>query len=136
MVIPMSGFELRAKFYPLVPTLAQFIEEAQEGVDYPFAVQQVLVLNRRDYARLCRDLNKEYDFERQLPEEGYDPVYGSFTCALVRPASGRDGLLLTRYAGQIFAAHLPDCALLDLGKVPCQHISLIPPKRQDREAAL
>lgn len=125
----MSGFELRAKFYPLVPTLAQLVEEAQEGVEYPFTVQQVLALNRRDYHQLCRDLNKEYDFERRLLEEGYDPVYGSFTCALVRPTNGRDGLLLTRYAGQIFAAHLPDRALLDLGKVPCQHISLNPPKR-------
>lgn len=131
----MSGFELRAKFYPLVPTLAQLVEEAQEGVDYPFTVQKVLVLNRRDYDLLCRDLDKEYGFERMLPMEGYDPVYGSFTCALVMPASGRDGLLLTRYADQIFAAHLPDCALLDFGKVPCQHISLTPPKRQDREAA-
>ena len=42
MVIPMRGFELRAKFYPLVPTLAQLAEEAQEGVDYPFEVRQVL----------------------------------------------------------------------------------------------
>lgn len=131
----MSGFELRAKFYPLVPTLAQLIEEAQEGVEYPFAVQRVLVLNRRDYDRLCAALDKGYDFERRLPVEGYDPVYGSFTCALVRPTNGRDGLLLTRYAGQIFAAHLPDCALLDLEELPCQHISLTPPKRQDREAA-
>lgn len=131
----MSGFELRAKFYPLVPTLAQLIEEAQEGVNYPFTVQQVLVLNRRDYAQLCVELDKGYDFERQLPKEGYDPVYGSFTCALVRPANGRDGLLLTRYAGQIFVAHLPDCTLLDIGKVPCQHISLTQPKRQDWEAA-
>ena len=32
----MRGFELRAKFYPLVPTLAQLAEEAQEGVGYPF----------------------------------------------------------------------------------------------------
>ena len=32
----MSGFELRAKFYPLVPTLAQLVEEAQDGVDYEF----------------------------------------------------------------------------------------------------
>ena len=131
----MNGFELRAKFYPLVPTLAQLAEEAKEGVDYPFAVQEVLVLNRKDYDRLCRALDKEYDFERMLPKDGYDPVYGSFTCALVTPANGRDGLLMTKYANRIFAAHLPDCALLDLEKVPCQHISLTPPKRQDREAA-
>jgi len=131
----MSGFELRAKFYPLVPTLAQLAEEAKEGGDYPFAVQDVLVLNCKDYDRLCRALDKEYDFERRLPEEGYDPVYGSFTCALVRPTNGRDGLLLTRYSGQIFAAHLPDCTLLDLEKVPCHHISLTQPKRQDREAS-
>ena len=37
----MSGFELRAKFYPLVPTLARLAEEAQEGVGYPFTVRQV-----------------------------------------------------------------------------------------------
>lgn len=132
----MSGFELRAKFYPLVPTLAQLAEEAKEGVDYPFAVQKVLMLNRREYARLCRTLDKEYGFESMLPKGGYDPVYGSFTCALVRPTNGCDGILMTRYANQIFAAYLPDCALLDLGKVPCQRISLTPPKRQDREATL
>ena len=63
-------------------------------------------------------------------------MYGSFTCALVRPTNGCDGILMTRYANQIFAAYLPDCALLDLGKVPCQRISLTLPKRQDREAAL
>ena len=65
----MSGFELRAKFYPRVPTLAQLIEEAQEGVDYPFAVHQILQLRPKDYSKLCRDLDKEYGFERMLPEE-------------------------------------------------------------------
>ena len=74
----MSGFELRAKFYPRVPTLAQLIEEAQEGVDYPFAVHQILQLRPKDYSKLCRDFDKEYGFERMLPEEGYDPVYTAF----------------------------------------------------------
>ena len=44
----MRGFELRAKFYPLVPTLAQLAEEAQEGVDYPFTVRQVLQLQNKE----------------------------------------------------------------------------------------
>ena len=124
----MSGFELCAKFYPRVPTLAQLIEEAQEGVDYPFAVYQILQLRPKDYSKLCRDFDKEYGFERMLPEEGYDPVYGSFNCVLVMPVNGKEGLLMTRYADQIFAAHLPDCTLLDLEDVPQQRTSLYPPK--------
>lgn len=130
----MSGFELRAKFYPLVSTLAQLAEEAKEGVDYPFEVQEILVLNHRDYDRLCRNLDRKYGFERILPAEGYDPVYGSFTCALVMPPNGRDGLLMTKYANQIFAAYLPDCALLDLADVPQQRISLYPSKHPWQEA--
>ena len=130
----MSGFELRAKFYPLVPTLAQLVEEAQDGVDYPFTVQDVLVLSRRDFDQLRRHLDKGYDFERRLPIDGYDFVYGSFTCTLVMPASGRDGLLMTKYANQIFAAYLPDCTLLDLTDVPQQCISLYPAKHPQREA--
>ena len=45
----MSGFELCAKFYPRVPTLAQLVEEAQDGVDYPFTVQDVLVEEISDH---------------------------------------------------------------------------------------
>ena len=134
MVIPMSGFELRAKFFPLVPMLAQLAEEAKEGVDYPFTVQEMLVLNRRDYNQLCRNLDRKYGFEPMLPEEGYDPVYGSFACALVAPANGQDGILMTKYANQIFAAYLPDCALLDLADVPQQRISLYLPTHPRREA--
>ena len=97
-------------------------------------VQDVLVLNRRDFDRLSRNLDKGYDFERMLPIDGYDFVYGSFTCTLVMPASGRDGLLMTKYANQIFAAYLPDCTLLDLADVPEQCISLYPAKHPQREA--
>ena len=66
----MRGFELRAKFYPLVPTLAQLAEEAKEGVDYPFEVRQVLQLQNKEYQQLCKALDKGYGFERMLPEEG------------------------------------------------------------------
>ena len=125
----MSGFRLQAKFYPLVPTLSRLIEEAKEGADYFFTVQQVLQLRMRDYSQLCYELDKEYDFERMLPAKGYDAVQGAFNCALVMPVNGREGLLMTRYANQIFVAHLSDCALLDLANVPCQRITLRPPKR-------
>lgn len=130
----MRGFELRAKFYPLVPTLAQLAKEAKEGVDYPFTVQEMLVLNRRDYNQLGRNLDRKYGFEPMLPEEGYDPVYGSFACALVAPANGQDGILMTKYANQIFAAYLPDCTPLDLADVPQQRISLCPSKHPQRGA--
>src|SRR5699024_12760620 len=85
ILIPMRGCELRAKFYPLVPTLAQLAEEAKEGVDYPFEVRQVLQLQNKEYRQLCKALDKGYGFERMLPEEGYDPVYGSFICVWVTP---------------------------------------------------
>ena len=130
----MSGFELRAKFYPRVPTLAQLIEEAQEGVDYPFAVHQILQLRPKDYSKLCRDFDKEYGFERMLPEEGYDPVYGSFICVLVTTAARKQGILMARSYNTLFGAFLPDCTLLDLENVPCQQIPLDMPKQPVREA--
>ena len=64
-----------------------------------------------------------------LPAKGDDAVQGAFNCALVMPVNGREGLLMTRYANQIFVTHLSDCALLDLANVPCQRITLRPPKR-------
>ncbi len=129
----MSGYRLQVKFYPLLPTLNRLVEEAKEGAAYPFTVQQVLQLRPGDYDRLCFELDKEYDFERLLPAKGYDVARGSFNCALVMPVNGREGLLMTRYAGRFFAAHLSDCALLDLSNVPCQRITLRPPKRERHE---
>ena len=134
MVIPMRGFELRAKFYPLVPTLAQLAEEAQEGVDYPFEVRQVLQLQNKEYQQLCKALDKGYGFERMLPEEGYDPVYGSFICVLITTASRKQGILMARSYNSLFAAFLPDCTLLDLENVPCQQIPLDRSKHPQREA--
>lgn len=133
MVIYMSGYRLKARFYPLVPTLERLVEEAKEGAEYPFTVQQVLQLRPGDYDRLCYELDKEYDFERMLPAKGYDVALGSFNCALVMPVNGRQGLLMTRYANQFFVAHLSDCALLDLASIPCQRITLRPPQRARNE---
>ena len=124
----MRGFELRAKFYPLVPTLAQLAEEAKEGVDYPFTVRQVLQLQNKEYRQLCKSLDKGYGFERMLPEEGYDPVYGSFICVLVTTAARKQGILMARSYNTLFGAFLPDCTLLDLEDVPQQRTSLYPPK--------
>ena len=124
----MRGFELRAKFYPLVPTLAQLAEEAQEGVGYPFTVRQVLQLQNKEYRQLCKSLDKGYGFERMLPEEGYDPVCGSFICVLVTTASRKQGILMARSYNMLFGAFLPDCTLLDLEDVPQQRTSLYPPK--------
>ena len=132
----MRGFELRAKFYPLVPTLAQLAEEAKEGVDYPFTVRQVLQLQNKEYRQLCKALDKGYGFERMLPEEGYDPVYGSFICVLVTTAARKQGILMARSYNTLFGAFLPDCTLLDLENVPCQQIPLNMPEhcQHQREA--
>ena len=100
----MRGFELRAKFYPLVPTLARLAEEAQEGVGYPFTVRQVLQLQNKEYRQLCKALDKGYGFERMLPEEGYDPVYGSFICVLVTTAARKQGILMARSYNTLFGA--------------------------------
>lgn len=130
----MRGFELRARFYPLVPTLARLAEEAQEGVGYPFTVRQVLQLQNKEYRQLCKALDKGYGFERMLPEEGYDPVYGSFICVLVTTAARKQGILMARSYNTIFGAFLPDCTLLDLENVPCQQIPLDRSKHPQREA--
>ena len=71
-----------------------------------------------------------------LPEEGYDPVYGSFICVLVKTASRKQGILMARSYNTLFGAFLPDCTLLDLENVPCQQIPLNMPEhcQHQREA--
>ena len=41
----MSGFEMRAQFYPLVTDLERLKEEAAEGVPYPFVTEELLELS-------------------------------------------------------------------------------------------
>lgn len=45
----MSGFEMRAQFYPLVTDLERLKEEAAEGVPYPFVTEELLELSPKDY---------------------------------------------------------------------------------------
>src|SRR5699024_10152920 len=87
-----------------------------------------------EYRQLCKALDKGYGFERMLPEEGYDPVYGSFICVLVTTAARKQGILMARSYNTLFGAFLPDCTLLHLENVPCQQIPLDMPKRPVREA--
>ena len=49
----MSGFEMRAQFYPLVTDLERLKEEAAEGVPYPFLTEEVLELSPKDYRQFC-----------------------------------------------------------------------------------
>ena len=44
----MSGFEMRAQFYPLVTDLERLKEEAAEGVPYPFVTEELLELSPKD----------------------------------------------------------------------------------------
>ena len=122
----MSGFELRAQFYPLVSDLEQLKEEAAEGVPYPFLTEEVLDLSPKDYRQFCNALGQRYAFETYVPKEGYDAVYGAFHCSLVATASEKDAILLTRVAGQMFGAYLPDKTLLELTGVPKKQMTLVP----------
>ena len=83
----MSGFELRAQFYPLVSDLERLKEEAAEGVPYPFLAEEVLELSLKDYRQFGNALGQRYAFETDIPKEGYDAVYGAFHCSLVTTAS-------------------------------------------------
>ena len=122
----MSGFELRAQFYPLVSDLERLKEEAAEGVPYPFLTEEVLELSLKDYRQFGNALGQRYAFETDIPKEGYDAVYGAFRCSLVTTASEKDAILLTRVAGQMFGAYLPDRTLLDLTGVPRTQVTLAP----------
>lgn len=122
----MSGFEMRAQFYPLVTDLKRLKEEAAEGVPYPFLTEEVLELSPKDYRQFCSALGQRYAFETDIPREGYDAVFGAFHCSLVASASGKDAILLTRVAGQMFGAYLPDRTLLDLVSVPRKRVTLVP----------
>ena len=120
----MSGFELRAQFYPLVSDLERLKEEAAEGVPYPFLAEEVLELSLKDYRQFGNALGQRYAFETDIPRKGYDTVYGAFHCSLVTTASRKDAILLTRVAGQMFGAYLPDKTLLDLTGVPKKQVTL------------
>ena len=122
----MSGFELQAQFYPLVSDLERLKEEAAEGVPYPFLTEEVLELSLKDYRQFGNALGQRYAFETDIPKEGYDAVYGAFHCSLVTTASEKDAILLTRVAGQMFGAYLPDKMLLDLADVPRKQVTLAP----------
>lgn len=110
----MSGFEMRAQFYPLVTDLERLKEEAAEGVPYPFVTEELLELSPKDYRQFCSALGQRYAFETDIPKEGYDTVYGAFHCSLVTATPEKEAILLTRVAGQMFGAYLPDKTLLDL----------------------
>lgn len=122
----MSGFELRAQFYPLVSDLERLKEEAAEGVPYPFLTEEVLELSLKDYRQFGNALGQRYAFETDIPKEGYDTAYGTFHCFLVTTAPEKEAILLTRVAGQMFGAYLPDKALLNLGDVPKKQVTLEP----------
>ena len=120
----MNGFEMRAQFYPLVTDLERLKEEAAEGVLYPFVTKDVLELSPKDYRQFCSTLGQRYAFETNIPKEGYDTVYGAFHCSLVTAATEKEAILLTRVAGQMFGAYLPDKTLLYLADVPKKQVTL------------
>lgn len=122
----MSGFEMRAQFYPLVTDLKRLKEEAAEGVPYPFLAEEMLELSPKDYRQFGSALGQRYAFETGIPKEGYDTANGAFHCSLVTTASEKEAILLTRVAGQMFGAYLPDKALLALEGVPKKQVTLEP----------
>lgn len=124
MVIAMKELEVRVPFYPLVTDLERLKEEAAEGVPYPFLTEELLELSPKDYRQFCSALGQRYAFETDIPKEGYDTAYGAFRCSLVTTASEKDAILLTRVAGQMFGAYLPDKTLLDLTGVPKKQVTL------------
>ena len=135
----VNEFEMRAQFYPLVTDLERLKEEAAEGVPYSFLTEEMLELSPKDYRQFCSALGQRYAFETDIPKEGYDTVYGTFHCSLVTTASEKEAILLTRVAGQMFGAYLPDKALLDLASVPKKQVTLEPcmcsPGKSERLAA-
>lgn len=120
----MNGFEMRAQFYPLVTDLERLKKEAAEGVPYPFVTEELLELSPKDYRQFCSTLGQRYAFETNIPKDGYDTVYGAFHCSLVTAAPEKEAILLTKVAGQMFGAYLPDKTLLDLTEVPKKQATL------------
>src|SRR5699024_2451843 len=117
---------MRAQFYSLVTDLERLKEEAAEGVPYPFLAEEMLELSPKDYRQFCSALGQRYAFETDIPKEGYDTVYGAFHCSLVTTVSEKEAILLTRVAGQMFGAYLPDRTILDLAGVPRTQVTLAP----------
>ena len=96
--------------------------EAAEGVpgtrwSLRLKEESVEELSPKDYRQFCSALGQRYAFETDIPKEGYDTAYGAFHCSLVTAASEKEAILLTRVAGQMFGAYLPDKTLLDLTDV-------------------
>lgn len=125
-MIAMKELEVRVPFYPLVTDLERLKEEAAEGVPYPFPTEELLELSPKDYRQFCNALGQRYAFETDIPNEGYDTANGAFHCSLVTTASEKEAILLTRVAGQMFGAYLPDKALLDLADVTKKQVTLEP----------
>ena len=73
----MSGFEMRAQFYPLVTDLERLKEEAAEGVPYPFVTEELLELSPK-----AADLALAAGARRCLPLN----VSGAFHTLLMHPA--------------------------------------------------
>lgn len=93
---------------------------------YPFITEELLELSPKDYRQFCSALGQRYAFETDIPKEGYDTANGAFHCSLVTTVSEKEAILLTRVAGQMFGAYLPDKALLNLADVPKKQVTLEP----------
>ena len=107
--------------------LGRWIEpktQVEEGVPYPFITEELLELSPKDYRQFCSALGQRYAFETDIPKEGYDTANGAFHCSLVTTASEKEAILLTRVAGQMFGAYLPDKELLELTGVPKKQVTL------------
>lgn len=119
----MSGFEMRAQFYPLVTDLERLKEEAAEGVPYPFVTEELLELSPKDYRQFCSALGQRYAFETDIPKEGYDTVYGAFHCSLVTAVSEKEAILLTRQNRKVHPGECrgPACCLQPAADCPADH---------------
>ena len=83
----------------------------------------MLELSPKDYRQFCSALGQRYAFGTDIPKEGYGTVYGAVDCSVVTAVCEKEGIVLTRVAGQMLGGYLPDKTLVDLTGVPKKHLT-------------
>ena len=103
-----------------------------------FQVEKVVVLSDAEYASFRKEgfVQDQIFLFENCNYMWFDPTESCWHCLLVKGEPSREGILVEAegYSYARYAAHVPDCSLVRVGKVPVQFEYPVKPPRKKKEA--